>query len=108
MISETLKKIGFNTDYAINGKQAVDKVMENEYDIIFMDIQMPIMDGYEAAEIIRKNNKDIPIIALSAGVMPKDIDKSLKAGMNMHIAKPIVYNEMNEVLDKYFKVEIKE
>ncbi|WP_272936865.1 transporter substrate-binding domain-containing protein [Poseidonibacter parvus] len=108
VISETLKKIGFNTDYAINGKQAVDKVMENEYDIIFMDIQMPIMDGYEATEIIRKNNKDIPIIALSAGVMPKDIDKSLKAGMNMHIAKPIVYNEMNEVLDKYFKVEIKE
>ncbi|WP_122893396.1 transporter substrate-binding domain-containing protein [Arcobacter peruensis] len=108
VISETLKKIGFNTDYAINGKQAVDKVMENEYDIIFMDIQMPIMDGYEATKIIRQSNKNIPIIALSAGVMPKDIDKSLKAGMNMHIAKPIVYNEMNEVLDKYFKVEIKE
>jgi len=108
VISSTLKKIGFDTDYANNGKEAIDKVKNNHYDIIFMDIQMPVMDGYEATRIIREDYKQIPIIALSAGVMPKDIDKSLKAGMNMHIAKPIVYNEMNEVLDKYFQVEIKE
>ena len=108
VISETLKKIGFETDYANNGKEAVEKTIINEYDIIFMDIQMPIMDGYEATKLIRQENKEIPIIALSAGVMPKDIDKSLEAGMNMHIAKPIVYNEINEVLDRYFEVVIKE
>ena len=108
VISETLKKIGFETDYANNGKEAVEKTKINEYDIIFMDIQMPIMDGYEATKLIRQDNKEIPIIALSAGVMAKDIDKSLEAGMNMHIAKPIVYNEINEVLDRYFEVVIKE
>ena len=108
VISETLKQIGFKIDHANNGKEAVDKTKVNEYDIIFMDIQMPVMDGYEATRLIRLANNTTPIIALSAGVMAKDINKSIEAGMNMHIAKPIIYNEMNQVLVKYFDVEMKE
>ena len=108
VISETLKQIGFEIDHAKNGKEAVDKTKVNEYDIIFMDIQMPVMDGYEATRLIRLANNTTPIIALSAGVMAKDINKSIEAGMNMHIAKPIIYNEMNQVLVKYFDVEMKE
>ena len=69
---------------------------------------MPVMDGYEATRLIRLANNTTPIIALSAGVMAKDINKSIEAGMNMHIAKPIIYNEMNQVLVKYFDVEMKE
>lgn len=94
--AELLKDAGFLLDRAINGKVAVDKVKKyppGYYDLILMDIQMPIMDGYEATRAIRKleeNGKsDIPIIALSANIFEEDKRKSMESGMNLHMAKPL-------------------
>ena len=106
-----LEDSGVLIDLASNGKEAVDKFKNNNYKLILMDIQMPIMDGYEATKLIRKIEKEcavssldfenIPIIALSANAMSEDILKSKEAGMNEHLNKPIDINKLNETLLKY-------
>lgn len=94
--TELLQDIGFVVDTAANGKIAVEKVKNShpgEYFLILMDIQMPIMDGHQASKSIREiENPDlanIPIIALSANAFEEDKIKSMKSGMNAHMAKPI-------------------
>jgi signal transduction histidine kinase/CheY-like chemotaxis protein len=89
-------------DIAENGKEAVEKYRRNpdKYDMIFMDIQMPEMDGYEATRRIRTlelSGKNIPIIAMTANVVREDIERCLEAGMNGHVGKPL---DMDEVLTK--------
>lgn len=101
---EKLEKYGLNVDLASNGKEALKKVQENKYDLIFMDIQMPVMGGIEATKKIRKQHIQIPIIALSAAVMQKDKQQTSEAGMNEHIAKPIDWNEVEAVLKKYLHI----
>jgi PAS domain S-box-containing protein len=98
-----LQKFNISIDMAINGKKAVELVIQNlnKYDLILMDIQMPIMDGYEAAKIIKSINPNIPIIALTANAMREDIQKSKAAGMNEHLNKPIDLNRLYEVVAKY-------
>jgi CheY-like chemotaxis protein len=94
---------------ANNGKEAVEEIKNksNEVDLILMDIQMPIMDGYTATRKIRQLDleyaKTIPIYALSANSFQKDIDKSLEAGMNGHISKPIEPNNLFAILEKNYK-----
>jgi len=94
-------------DCAVNGKDAVKKFSENPdgYGLIFMDIQMPEMDGYEATQRIRAmdlpNAKKIPIIAMSANVFKEDVEKCLQAGMNGHVGKPLNFDEVIEKLKKY-------
>ena len=88
-------------DIASNGKEAIERFQSEKYRLILMDIQMPIMDGYEATEIIRQKDKDIPIIAITANAMKDDIAKSLKSGMNSHINKPISVEELYETILKY-------
>ena len=93
---------------AEDGKVAVEMLRLKDpkyYDCILMDIQMPYMNGYEATKAIREMNPDIsiPIIALSANAFEEDKAKSLEAGMNAHIAKPIVINELLKVLSTYIK-----
>ncbi|GHV55697.1 hypothetical protein FACS1894206_10120 [Deltaproteobacteria bacterium] len=78
-----------------------------KYDLIFMDVQMPEMDGYEATKRIRALDlpwaKDIPIIAMTANVFREDIDQCLAAGMNAHVGKPLRLDEVLAVLRQYFK-----
>jgi len=94
-------------DCAVNGKDAVQKFSENpdSYELIFMDIQMPEMDGYEATQRIRAMNipkaKNIPIIAMSANVFKEDVEKCLQAGMNGHVGKPLNFDEVMDKLKKY-------
>ena len=88
-------------DIANNGEEAVAKVQTNSYKLILMDLQMPVMDGYEATQIIRKTDKKIPIVALSANVMQEDIEKTRKIGMNSHLGKPINIEELFKILLKY-------
>lgn len=89
--SEILKAFGMVVDVAVNGAVAVEMVKRGIYDIILMDVQMPVMDGLEATSLIRQDPKfaDIPILAMTASVMAEDQQGCLAVGMNDHIAKPI-------------------
>ncbi len=106
-----LGQLGFKIDCAENGKIAVDMYSNSkpgEYAAIIMDIQMPVMNGYEASVAIRslenKEMANIPIIAMTANVLPEDIQKAKESGMNAHIAKPIdVTNMTNTLVDILIK-----
>ena len=104
-----LEEVGFNVDYAVNGKEAVEKVSASkvgDYDAILMDIQMPIMNGYEAAaaQAIRKLENpalaNIPIIAMTANAFSEDVERAKAAGMNDHVAKPLDVPKMMETLQR--------
>lgn len=103
-----LENIGFVVDLASNGKEAVEMIDKNFYSIVFMDLHMPIMDGFEATKRVRKFNKNIPIIALSAAVMQDDKELTFKAGMNEHIAKPIDEDKLAKIIEKYCDINKKE
>jgi len=105
---ELLGIVGIQVDTALNGRLAVDRVLEAEpryYDLIFMDIQMPVMNGYEAAEAIRtsgrKDLEDIPIVAMTADAFSDDIKRAKEAGMSDHIAKPVDVQKLEEALQKW-------
>ncbi|MCP4690211.1 MAG: response regulator [Desulfobacterales bacterium] len=102
---EMLEQAGLAVDLADNGREAVDAVRENEYDLVFMDIQMPVLDGWEATRIIRGSErfKALPIVAMTAHAMVSDAAKSLKAGMNAHITKPIDPDKLLTVLLRWIK-----
>jgi len=88
---EILESAGFHVDLAANGQAAVQAVQAGHYDAVLMDVQMPVMDGYAATREIRRDErfKDLPIIAMTAHAMAGDAQKSLDAGMQDHITKPI-------------------
>ena len=88
-----------------NGLEAFEKVQETLIDIIFMDIQMPVMNGYEATTEIRKleNGKKMPIIALTAGTVVGEKEKCLEIGMNDYISKPIIKGSLEEIVSKWLK-----
>lgn len=88
---------------ADNGEDALSKFKDNKYDLIVMDIMMPIMGGYEATRRIRAIDKDVLIFAMSANAFSDDIKKSLAVGMNEHLSKPLVMDDLNRSLGKYFK-----
>jgi signal transduction histidine kinase/CheY-like chemotaxis protein len=103
---EILKSAGFFIDVAENGKEALEMVQEKEYDVVLMDIQMPEIDGYTAAQMIRRldsKTRYIPIIAITAHAMIGDREKILSAGMNHHITKPIDPNELFLSLVQWIK-----
>ena len=90
LMKTLLDDFGFERDMASNGKIAIEKLEQNNYDIILMDLQMPEMNGFEATEFIRKKMKStIPIIALTADVTTVDLAKCKAVGMNDYIAKPV-------------------
>lgn len=94
---------GVQVDIAENGQQALDKVQETKYDLVLMDIQMPVMDGLEATRNIRESFDKIqlPIIALTANVMNQEIQHYLTIGMNDHLGKPFEKEQLHKILDHY-------
>jgi CheY-like chemotaxis protein len=103
-----LEYTGITIDEAEDGAAAVKKIMDSPvstYDIIYMDIQMPSMDGYAATAAIRAidrpDAKTIPIVALTANAFKEDIDRAIKSGMNAHLAKPL---EMEKLLEVTFRL----
>jgi len=96
-----LENSGINIDIAENGAEAIDTFNNNSYELILMDIQMPIMDGYKASKLIREQNQSIPIIALTANAMIKDIEKTKASGMNAHLNKPVEVNKLYATLLKF-------
>ena len=107
IVMSLLEPSGLKIDCAVNGAEAVDMFANNpdRYDMIFMDMQMPQMDGIEATREIRglgfPKAENIPIVAMTANVFKEDIDKCLEAGMNGHIGKPLDMNEVMEALKRY-------
>jgi CheY-like chemotaxis protein/HPt (histidine-containing phosphotransfer) domain-containing protein len=99
-----LKIRGLKCDIALNGVEALAAYENNKYDIIFMDCQMPMMDGYEATKKIRnKESKHMPIIAMTAHAMQGDREKCIEAGMDDYLTKPFGFNQVIEMLQKYVK-----
>ena len=105
---ELLNEYGFLVDTAENGAEAVEKVKNSKpgnYDLILMDIQMPVMNGYDATLAIRKmkdtKKARIPIIAMTANAFAEDAQKVLSVGMNAHVAKPVDMNILVPTMMKY-------
>jgi CheY-like chemotaxis protein len=105
-----LKNTNYQLDTAENGRIAIDKFQSHVYDLILMDVQMPEMDGYTATKEIRliekeKKLKHTPIIALTAHALKEDEEKSLIAGCDAHLTKPIRKPLLLETLQKYLSAE---
>ena len=101
-----LKKWQASVDEAINGQIAVDMVKNTFYDMIIMDLQMPVMDGFEATAIIKQNHPDVPVIAFTADAMPETHNKAFEAGMCDYLTKPFVPDVLFEKVSKYRRVVI--
>ena len=106
LIQAYLKTSPYQIDLAENGKIALDKFTSGEYDLVLMDIQMPVMDGYSATKAIRKwerekGAKTTPIIALTAHAFKEDVQKSLDAGCSDHVTKPIKKQVLIEAIHKH-------
>lgn len=104
LISEILNRWKCQYDIALNGQEAIQMLEKNRYDIILMDVNMPIMDGYTATEEIRKSDnhtiKKIPIIALTAAALSSEKEKVFTVGMNEYVTKPFVPAQLKEVILK--------
>ncbi|MCM1170546.1 MAG: response regulator [Clostridium sp.] len=105
---EILKMAGLEVDHAKNGKEALDimtAIEDDYYDIIFMDIQMPVMNGYDAARAIRSLPREytmrVPIVAMTANAFNEDIQAAKNAGMNQHVSKPINFQQLMDTLNKW-------
>jgi CheY-like chemotaxis protein len=94
---------GLIIEVAENGQEAVDRFRQATYDLILMDLQMPIMDGYEATRLIRELDQQVPIIALTANAFQEDVEKTRAVGMNEHLIKPLDLAQLRAVLMKYLR-----
>jgi len=100
--SKFLRKWQIEVDEAISGSLAIEMAESNNYDLIIMDLQMPVMDGFEATKIIKKTNPQIPVIALTADAMPETHNKAFAAGMCDYLTKPFVPEILFEKVSKYY------
>ena len=101
-----LKKLGYKADVTNNGAEAVNALMTKDYELVFMDIQMPVMDGFEATRRIRNpqsgvRNSQVKIIAMTANAMKGDREACLNAGMDDYISKPVTAQALNKVLQRW-------
>jgi len=108
-----LEKFEINVDLANNGQEAVDCLQHTDYDLVFMDCQMPVMDGYTATKTIREpqssvKNHSIPIVAMTANAMQGDKDKCLASGMDDFIAKPVDIQKLRNILQKWLDTDVTE
>jgi len=101
-----LEDSAIHIEIANNGQEAVEKFEKGKYELIFMDLQMPIMDGYEATKIIRAQDTEVPIIALTANAMNEDVLQTKAVGMQEHLNKPIEVEKLYEILLKYISKKV--
>jgi len=102
LLKKILEKLECKVDSALNGLEAIEKIKNNNYDLVFMDLQMPVMGGIETVTIIRKKiNRQVPIIALSAAAREEDKSEALTAGMNDFLTKPLNLDQLKEKLLKW-------
>ncbi len=96
-----MEELSQSFEIVSNGQEAVDRIKNEKFDMVFMDIRMPILNGYEATAAIRIFNKDIPIIAITAHAMEWVPAKCLEIGMNDYISKPFTFNNIKESIAKW-------
>lgn len=106
LVKKYMEKLGFFSKCAINGRAALDMLKNEDFDLVLMDLQMPVMSGIDATKAIRGGSfdvlrKDIPIIAVTAHAMKEDRDRCLAVGMNDYISKPITLQALSEVIYKF-------
>ena len=101
LIKSLLKRVGLQVTIVEDGNEAVQKALSKQFEMIFMDIQMPYMNGYEATKALRKEGVRTPIVALTANAMKSDDKKCLAAGCDDYISKPIEKKKLLQVLSKY-------
>ncbi|WP_297441148.1 FIST N-terminal domain-containing protein [Sulfurimonas sp.] len=106
LLSLLLEQKNISCDIANNGKEALELIEKNKkYALLFMDINMPILDGITTTKILREKNYTQPIVSLSANVIKKDKEKFRKAGMDANLNKPIILSELETILDTYMQVD---
>jgi two-component system, sensor histidine kinase and response regulator len=102
---QQLRKLGYTADSVTNGKEAVVQAREIDYDLIFMDCHMPVMDGFEAAKAIRsresRTGRHVAIVAMTANALPRDREACLLAGMDDHLTKPVSFEDMRAITDRW-------
>jgi signal transduction histidine kinase/CheY-like chemotaxis protein len=101
-----LKKMGLDADAVINGQEAVTAIQSKPYDLVLMDCQMPLMDGFKATQLIREMNMEksnIPIVAITANALPGDKEKCLEMGMSDYVSKPISLSGLEQVLKNHLE-----
>ena len=105
ILADLLEMEGIEAEHATNGEEAVRQFSENKagyYDAILMDVRMPVMDGLKATKAIRAMDRPdagtIPIIAMTANVFDEDVERSLQAGMNAHLSKPVEPERLYETI----------
>ena len=106
-----LEKAGYQVDIANNGEEAVNKVFQSNYDLVLMDCQMPVMDGFDATRAIREREYEgqrIPIIALTANAMKGDREKCIDAGMDDYLSKPVKKDELYAIIEKWLRADSSE
>lgn len=111
LVRAIMERVGIDIDICLNGAEAVVAVQNKAYDVVLMDIQMPIMDGLEATRRIRQlggDMQELPIIAMSANSHPEDVEMGHKAGMNAHLGKPIDKELLYKTLSRYLDTGIAE
>ena len=104
IVCDYLEDMGIATETVMNGKEACQKISSDDsFDLILMDIRMPIMDGYEATKTIRANGHSIPIIAMTANAFEEDIAMAKQTGMNDHMSKPIEFEKFVSIIRNYLE-----
>jgi len=101
LLAEILSETNANLIWAKNGLQAVEYFVSNAIDVVLMDIKMPGMNGYEATKKIRELNKNVPVIAQTAFAMAGEREKIMESGCDDYIAKPIKYDQILSLINKY-------
>jgi CheY-like chemotaxis protein len=105
-----LAKLGYQVEVAKNGREAIEVLRQNRYDLVLMDCQMPEMDGFETTRVIRDVTSsvldhDVPIVAMTANAFPEDRARSIASGMNDFLSKPVDQSTLSAMLDKWIAVE---
>lgn len=105
VVKHALLKLGANADIAGDGAEAIEKLKRNEYNLVLMDIQMPLMDGYEATTYIRNQlESTVPIIAMTAFALKGEDEKCYECGMNGYISKPFAVDDLSGVIQKVLSI----
>ncbi len=107
LLSLILGKVGCDLKIQPNGCRAIEALAEESFDLVFMDCEMPEMDGFEATQIIRESNQSLPIVGLTAHVGQKDIARCLDAGMNDCLFKPFRQKQLLDMMTKWLPAQVR-